>query len=71
MDTKQIVVLIRRLISLAESGTYQCDAGGAKNITALLDVANAVVETLTKQEQKEDDACVRLTAINEGEETDE
>jgi len=49
--------IIRRLLNLADKGTYSCDLGGARNITTLIDVANAEIRVLegniTKEEEDE------------------
>jgi len=59
MDTKNIIVLIDRLVSLAGSGTYQCDTDGARKITELIDVAAAMINTLTVEIEEEDEAEVK------------
>ena len=59
MDTKSIIELINRLVSLAGSGTYQCDTDGARKITQLIDVANATIKVLAVEIEEEDEAEVK------------
>ena len=53
MDAKRITAVIRALISLCESGTYQCDTAGARHITQLIEAAERELVSIESEEEEE------------------